>query len=102
MNVGDEGRLRLRGKLREIPEQRRLDGAVDIEAPALAGDVGRDAQIQHRPVLGQVLAGWKALFSWARNLAGEKPALARPALFGLSQLGFGQLGIRRGVVLGHG
>jgi len=41
MDVGHEFGLRLAGELRKIPEDRMLHRAVDVEPPALTGDVGR-------------------------------------------------------------
>ena len=73
-------RLRLRGELRKVPEDRIFDRAVDVEPPALARNVRRQAEIERRPVPGQMLARRQALLFGPRDLAGEEVALARPAL----------------------
>src|ERR1700685_3231132 len=61
MDVGDEFRLRLREKLRKIPEDRMLHRAVDVQPPALARDVRHHAEIEDGPVPGQMLPGRQAL-----------------------------------------
>ena len=80
MDVGNEFALRLRGELRKIPEDRIFDRAVDVEPPALARNVRRQAEIERRPVLGQMLSRRQALLLGPRDLSGEEVALARPAL----------------------
>jgi hypothetical protein len=77
--------LRLRRELREIPEDRMPDRAVDVEPPAFAGNLRRQAEVERRPVLCQMLARRQALLLGPRGLAGEEAALARPALFGARQ-----------------
>src|SRR5665647_3454020 len=78
VDVGDETRLRLRGELGEIPEDRMLDRAVDVEPPALARNLRRQPEVEHGPVPCQMLAGRQALLVGARGLAGEEASLARP------------------------
>jgi hypothetical protein len=96
VDVGDGGRLRLRHESFEIPEQRLLDGAVDVEPPARAGNIRRKPEVEDRPVLRQMLPGRKALLLRARGFSGEEAALARPAF-----LGAGELALRRFVALRH-
>ena len=98
MDVGDEFCLRLRGELGKIPEHRLLDRAVDVEPPALAGNFWRQAEVEGRPVPGQMLSRRQALLLGAGSLAGEEAALLRPALLAARQLavrrrfvGFGHL-----------
>ena len=85
MDVGGEFRLRLRGELRPIPEDRMLDRAVDVEPPALAGNVRRQAEVEGRPVPGQMLSRRQPLLFGANGLSGEEAALARPALLAARQ-----------------
>src|SRR5882757_3953450 len=80
MDIGDELRLRLRGKLRPVPEQRMLDRAVDVEPPALARYVRGEAEVEGGPVAGQMLPRRQTLLVRARCLAGEETALMSPAL----------------------
>ena len=94
MDVGDEFRLRLRGELRKIPEDRIFDRAVDVEPPALARNVRRQAEVERRPVPGQMLSRRQALLLGTGGLAGEEAALLRPAL-----LAARQLAVRRRFVL---
>jgi hypothetical protein len=97
MDVGSEFCLRLRRELGEIPEHRLFDRAIDVEPPALARNLRCQAEIEHRPVPGEVLSRRQALLLGTGGLAGEKAALACPAL-----LGAGQLAVRRRLVLiGH-
>jgi hypothetical protein len=56
MDVGSEFCLRLRRELGEIPENRLFDRAIDVEPPALAGNLRCQAQIEDRPVPGEVLS----------------------------------------------
>jgi len=86
MDVGDEVTLRLRDKLRKIPEDRMLDRAVNIEPPALPGNLRRQAEVEGRPVPGQVLSGRQALLLGPLGLAGQEAAFARPALLAAGQL----------------
>src|SRR5258707_14510709 len=65
MDIGDELRLRLRGKLRPVPEQRMLDRAIDVEPPALARYVRGEAKVEGWPVAGQMLPRRQALFAGA-------------------------------------
>ena len=88
MDVGDAFGLRLRGELCEVPEDRMFDRAVDVEPPAVAGNLRRHAEIEHRPVPGEVLSGRQALLFRPGGLAGEEAALARPALFAARKFGF--------------
>ena len=97
VDVGHELALRLRGELREIPEDRIFDRAVNVEPPALARNVRRQPEIERRPVLGQMLSRRQALLLGPRDLSGEEFSLARPALLAARQLAFG----RRLVVVGH-
>src|SRR6185369_12336387 len=59
---------------------------MDIEPPSLAPDGRRHAEIEHRPVLGEVLARRQALVLGARVSAGEELALAGPALLAAREL----------------
>jgi hypothetical protein len=86
VNVGEELGLRLRGELRKIPENRIFYRAIDVEPPALARDVRRQAEIEHRPVACEVLPWRQARVFGAGDLAGEEAALARPSLLAARQL----------------
>src|SRR5579871_1140430 len=96
MNVRDKLRLPLGHELRKIPEHGMFDGAIDVEPPALARDFRREPEIEHRPVLREMLTRRQPLLVRPRHLAGEKPAFLRPALLGAGQLALGRL-----VVTGH-
>src|SRR6202035_636538 len=85
MDVGGEFCLRLRRELRKIPEDRMLDRAVDVEPPALARNLRCQAEIEGRPVPGQMLSRRQALLLGPRSLSGEEAALARPALLAARQ-----------------
>ena len=85
MDVGDELRLRLRGEFGKGPEHGIVDRAVDVEPPALVRNFRRQAEIEHRPVLCQMLARRQALLRGG-DPAGEEFALARPALLCLVSL----------------
>jgi hypothetical protein len=97
VNVGDELRLRLRSEFGEGPEHGIVDRAIDVEPPTLAGNFRHQAEIENRPVPGQMLARRQALLGGARDLAGKEFALARPALLGARQLAVG----RRIVLFSH-
>src|SRR5207302_6391697 len=86
MDVGNKFRLRLRGELGKVPKDRVVDRAVDIEPPALARDIRRQAKVEGGPVPRQVLSRRQALLLGTGNFAGEKAALARPALLAARQL----------------
>src|SRR5260370_14758351 len=86
MDVGSELCLRLRRELRKIPENRILNRAVDVEPPALAGNLRRKAEVEGGPVPGQMLPRRQALLLRAGSLSGEEAALSRPALLAAGQL----------------
>src|SRR5260370_1231340 len=71
--------------LRDIPEDRSFDRAIDVEAPALAGNVRRQAEVEGGPVPGQMLSRRQALLFGPRGFSGEEAALARPALLAARQ-----------------
>src|SRR3954447_24775613 len=89
VDVGGEPRLLLGGELGKGPEHGGLDCAVDVEPPALARNWRHDAEIEHRPVFCQMLAGRQALIFRARDLAGQKAAFARPFFLRARQLAVG-------------
>jgi hypothetical protein len=85
MDVGGKACLRLGGKLGKIPEDRRLDRAVDVEPPAFCRDLWCQAEIEDGPVPGQMLARRQALLLRPRSLSGQEFSLARPALLAARQ-----------------
>ena len=56
VKVADVFDLRQRHELRPVERHRVLDEAADLELPLVDGNVGLLAEIEHRPVLHQVLA----------------------------------------------
>src|SRR5258706_4012539 len=80
VDVGSEQCLRPRGEFGKIPEDRLLYRAVDVEPPALAGDVRRQAEVEGGPVPGQMLPRRQALLFGPRGFSGEKAAFPGPAL----------------------
>jgi hypothetical protein len=96
MDVGDDVCLRLRKKLRKIPEDRIVDRTIDVEPPAFARYLRRQSEIERRPVPRQMLPGRQPRLFGTRGRAGEETALLRPAL-----LAARQLGVRRFVTPAH-
>src|SRR4030095_12984903 len=78
-------------------EQRIFHRTIDVEPPALARNVRRQAEIERRPILREMLARRPALIFQPRNLAGEEFSLARPARLAARQLAFRW----RLVLIGH-
>src|ERR1700730_672180 len=97
MDVGRKSRLRLPRKLGPVPENRILDRAVDIQAPAFPGNLRRQAEVEDGPVLGQMLSRWQALLFRAGCLPGEEASLTRPAFLAACQLA----GRRLVIFIGH-
>ena len=105
MDIGDEFRLRLRGELRKIPEDRLLDRAVDIEPPALAGNIWRQPEVEDGPIPGEMLSRRQTLFLGPRDFAGPKAAGARGSAWASDECGEravearGGLGSRRALII---
>src|SRR5260221_6851560 len=97
MDVGGEFGLRLRRELGKIPEDRLFDRAIDVEPPALAGNLRRYAEVENGPIPGEVLSRWQALLLGTGGLAGEEADLARAALVAARQF----CDRRRLVLIGH-
>ena len=105
VNVGRLARRRETLQRFEGQHEWHLDGPEDVELPAVAADVGLLAQIEHGPVLDQMLAGRKSIGCRRGRAAGEKAPFLGPALLGRRELGFGRNGaapFRSGSCLGHG
>src|SRR4051794_27401231 len=97
MDVRREARLWLRRELGKVPVDRTFHRAVEVEPPALAGDVGRQAEVERRPILCEMLSRRQTLLFRPGGFAGQEAALARPAFLASRQLG----GRGRFVLVGH-
>lgn len=71
MDVGDVLELRLGHEVGPLPDERRLDGALDFKLPFVLRDVRLQAEIEHRPFLDQALAGRQSLLMPRVGPAGE-------------------------------
>jgi hypothetical protein len=96
------GKPRLRQRHERGPVERRgsLDHAADLQPPALLRDIGLAAQIEHRPVAYEMLAGRKPFLLGPRDMAGQELTFARPALLRASELAVvGKFGIIHAALL---
>jgi hypothetical protein len=73
-----------------------FDRAVDVEPPALVWNLRAKAEVEDRPIPGEMLPRRQALLFGPRDLAGDETALLCPALLGANELARG-----RPVFLGH-
>src|SRR3569833_925805 len=79
-------RLRLGLESGPVPGEWVFDGTIDLQLPGFLFDVGLTAEVQHRPVLDQMLSGRQSLALRPRMAAGQEFPFGCPALLGRGQL----------------